>query len=143
MVLLSTDMWDVFGDEPAKKGVRICCLACGTDGAPYTVKVWADYTEMEQVLAGKNRHYIKQNALVCRASTLFAGDTYTLVAFGVVAKPDAEKDVLSAWDFRRLTSNYTGKAGAEYDTYIIKHKAGELLSFVQGKDDPFLNAFCL
>jgi hypothetical protein len=133
----------IYQDEPAKKGVRICALACGDDGKAYTIKVWADYAEMEQVLAGKNRSYLKQTALVCRASTVYAGDTYTTVAFGTVAKPDAERGVLSAWDFRRLMSSYTGTAGKDYDTYIIKHRSGELLPFVQGKDDPFLNAFCL
>lgn len=70
-----------FDDCESEKGVRICTLACGDHGTPYTIRIWAAYVSMETILAGRSDSRT-QSVLVCRASTEYLGDTYTLVAFG-------------------------------------------------------------
>jgi hypothetical protein len=137
-------------DYETEKGVRICMLGCGDHGAPYTSLVWAGYTRMKAILAGQNDDRIR-NTLVCRASIEYLGDIYTLIAFGMTkahailtTEPqlEVEKGVLSMWDFLRAMNGYRSYTAPKCDVYIIRHKAGELVSFQQ-KDDPFLETFGL
>lgn len=126
-------------EEVIETGVRICTFACGDHGQHYTIPIWASNARMKKFLGGQSDREA-QNALVCRASTEYLDDVYTLIAFGAKGQPKTEKGILSATKFHQLLDDYKGYAGKKYDIYLIRHRSGELVSF-QERDDPFLRAF--
>jgi hypothetical protein len=127
---------------PESKEVKIFEFGCNGYGPPWRgLQIFTDQ-DARALLNGTNNDG-RQTKLLCRATTMVSGVTYTLVVFGSRAIAAAERGDLSTKDFRALISKYRGSASATSEKFVVRQDIrGVPTSFQQG-NDPFTAAFNL